>query len=172
MAGPIRAAYAARADIVSGRRDDRTECVRMSDLKTRIMTALAHNAHVHPDEIAVETVDGTDVRLRGTVGSPLQEAQAVETVRDVPGVRDVKSELSVHVMGIDGRADAATEAAILDTLIRSGDIPMEDLGVEADAATVTLRGEVATEAQRERAEQLAYEIPPVSRVWNRLRVRG
>jgi osmotically-inducible protein OsmY len=37
---------------------------------------------------------------------------------------------------------------------------------------VTLRGEVATEAQRERAEQLTYEVPGVSRVWTRLKVRG
>jgi osmotically-inducible protein OsmY len=148
----------------------------MSDLTTRIMTALADNPHVHPDEIAVETVDGavdgTDVRLRGTVGSPFQEAQAVETVSDVPGVRDVMNELSVRVMDAERRADADTEAAILDTLNQAGDIPMEELGVDADADAVTLRGEVETEAQRERAEQLAYEVGGVSRVWNRLRVQG
>jgi osmotically-inducible protein OsmY len=72
----------------------------MSDLKTRIMTALAGNSYVHPDEIAVETVrgavDGTDVRLRGTVGSLFQEAQAVETVRDVPGVSRVWNRLKVR----------------------------------------------------------------------------
>ena len=148
----------------------------MSDLKTRIMSALAHNPYVHPDEIAVETtdgaVDGTDVLLRGTVGSPFQEAQAVETVRDVPGVRGVLNELSVHAMGVDGRADADTEAAVLDTLIRSGDVPMDDVGVAARGETTTLRGEVRTESQRERAEQLAYAVPGVRRVWNRLEVRG
>jgi BON domain len=105
--------------------------VRVSDLKTRIMTSLADNRHVHPDEIAVEIFDGTDVRLRGTVGSLLQDAQAVETVRDVPGVRDVTNELTVRATGPEGRADADAEAAILDTLIESGDVPMEFVGVEA-----------------------------------------
>jgi osmotically-inducible protein OsmY len=148
----------------------------MSELTTRVMTALADNPQVHPDEIAVETVrgavDGTDVRLRGTVGSLFQVHQAVATVRDVPGVRAVMNDLSVRLMGADGRADAGTEATTLEALIRAGDVPLEEICVEADRETVTLRGEVDTASQRERAEAIARRTAGVSRVRNRLQVRG
>jgi osmotically-inducible protein OsmY len=132
----------------------------MSDLKERVMQALADNPRVHADEIAVEVAEGDVVHLHGTVGSPLQEAEAFDTARDVLGVNDVYNDLDVQPMGVD------------DTLIQSSDVPMQDVGVDADADTVTLRGEVATGAQRERAEALAYEVPGVKRVWNRLKVRS
>jgi osmotically-inducible protein OsmY len=73
-------------------------------------------------------------------------------------------------MGIDGRADADTEAAVIDTLIASDDVHVGDLDVEASGGTVTLRGVVELAAQRDMAERIAMAVPGVAQVENRLRV--
>jgi hypothetical protein len=72
------------------------------------MQALADNPRVHADEIAVDADEYGDVVVRGTVGSLLQRAEAVRTVRHLPEVRDVDDQLRVRVMGIEGHADADT----------------------------------------------------------------
>jgi len=138
-------------------------------LHLAVMQALADNPHVHADEIAVEA-DGADVILRGTVASALQRAQAARTVRDVPGVERVDDHLRVRLIGIDGRADADTEAAVIDALIASDDVHVGDIDVEASGGTVTLRGVVELPAQRDTAERIAMAVPGVAQVENRLRV--
>src|SRR4051794_37639864 len=86
-------------------------------LQRAVMEALAHNPHVRADEIAVETLDGSGgIALRGTVGGLVQHVEALRTAGRVPGVRHVEDGLRIRPMGIDGRADADTGAAVLDAL--------------------------------------------------------
>jgi osmotically-inducible protein OsmY len=133
------------------------------------MAALADNHLVHADEIAVEAL-GDDVILRGTVGSPAQHAEAVRTARRVPGVHSVDERLRVRPLGIDGRADADTEAAVIAALIEDGQVPAAGIDVDAHGETVTLRGLVDVAAQRDRAERIALRVGGVSHVENHLRV--
>jgi osmotically-inducible protein OsmY len=147
------------------------ECVMTdSSLKSDIMLALADNPVVHSDEISVQVVDG-DVVLRGTVGSAVQQTEAARTTRGVPGVRNVDNELRLRLMGIDRWADADTEAAVLDALIVSDEFDMTDASVESRHGTVTLRGHVQEESERDRAERIALAVPGVSHVDNRLGLR-
>jgi osmotically-inducible protein OsmY len=73
-------------------------------------------------------------------------------------------------MGVDGRADADTEAAVLDALIASDDVHVGDVDVEARDGAITLRGVVELPAQRDRAERIVMAVPGVTNVDNRLRV--
>ena len=143
----------------------------MSDqsLRGAIMEALANSPVVHPDEIAVEISDG-DVTLRGTVGSLLQRAEAVRTASGVPGVRHVKDGLRVRLMDYKGRADADTEAAVLDALIADDEVHAGDVQVESRDGAVTLRGLVEVPSQRERAQRIAMGVPGVAGVHNELKV--
>jgi len=134
------------------------------------MQALANNPRVHADEIAVQARDGA-VALRGTVGSVVQRAEAARTARGVPGVGEVDDQLHVRVMGADGRADADTEAAVIDALIVDREVGAADIDVEVRDGGVTLRGMVAVWAQRDRAERIAMAVPGVAAVENHLRVR-
>src|SRR4051812_46129482 len=97
----------------------------MSDhpLEEAIMAALADNPQVHPDEIAVQAV-GPDVALRGTVGTLVQRTEAMRTARRVPGVGHVEDRLHVRPLGVDGRVDADTEAAVLAALIETDEVPV------------------------------------------------
>jgi osmotically-inducible protein OsmY len=145
----------------------------MSDtaLYRAVMEALAGNPHVRADEIVAEAVDDRgDITLRGTVGSIVQQAEAVRTAARVPGVRHVEDDLAVRLMGVDGRADADTEAAVLDALGADDGIHVGDIEVEVKDGAVTLSGLVEVAAQRDRAERIALAVPGVASVENRLRV--
>jgi osmotically-inducible protein OsmY len=142
-----------------------------SNLHHDVMEALAYNPRVHADEIVVEALDDSgDIALRGTVGSIVQQAEAVRTVERVPGVRRVDDELEVRVMGIDGRADADTEAAVLDALAADEAVHARDVDVDVKDGAVTLKGLVEVVSQRERAERVALGVPGVASVDNHLRV--
>jgi osmotically-inducible protein OsmY len=133
------------------------------------MQALAVNPVVHADEIAVDDRGG-DIVLRGTVGSLVQRTEAARAARAVPGVRGVEDELRVRPLGIDGRADSDTEAAVLAALTDDDQLHASLVDVEARDGTVTLSGLVELEWQRDKAERVALEVGGVSRVVNRLRV--
>jgi osmotically-inducible protein OsmY len=136
-----------------------------------VMEALAENPRVHADEIVVETLDDSgDIVLRGTVGSIVQQAEAVRTARDVPGVRHVEDGLEVRILGIDGRADADTEAAVLDALAADAEVHARDIHVDVEDGAVTLTGLVEVVSQRERAQRIALGVPGVASVENQLRV--
>jgi osmotically-inducible protein OsmY len=113
----------------------------MSDTETAlhaaVMEALADNPRVRADEIVG---DSGRIVLRGTVGGLVQQAEAVRTASGVPGVRHVDDDLDVRLMGIDGRADADTEAAVLDALAADEEINAGDIDVEVKEGAVTLGG--------------------------------
>jgi osmotically-inducible protein OsmY len=140
-------------------------------LQRAVMEALADNPLVHADEIAVQVLDGAgDIVLRGTVGSLVQRGEALRVAAAVPGVRHVEDGLGVDLMGIDGRDDADTEAAVLDALIADDEVHARDVEVDVDGGAVTLRGLVEVASQRERAQRIAMAVPGVASVENQLRV--
>ena len=143
----------------------------MSDqsLQRAVMEALAGNPRVHATEIAVQVDDG-DALLRGTVGSLVQQVEAARTARAVAGVRHVDDRLAVRPLGIDGRADADTQAAVLAALIDDDRIHARGIDVRADDGVVTLSGTVEIASQRDLAERIALGVGGVERVRNELRV--
>jgi osmotically-inducible protein OsmY len=143
----------------------------MSDhlLEQAVMTALADDAYVDAAEIVVQVIDGR-ATLRGTVGTIFERAEAVRTARDVAGITAVDDELLVKLMGIDGRADADTEAAILAALIADDQVDAAEIDVKARDGYVTLSGLVELEPQRDRAERIALGVAGVKQVRNRIKV--
>jgi osmotically-inducible protein OsmY len=141
-----------------------------STLERAVMDALADNRRVHADEIAVQAIDGA-VILRGTVGSLAQDVEATRTARRVLGVRTVDDRLRVRPMGIDGRQDADTEAAVLAALIDDDELHGADIDVAVhDDGNVTLSGLVEHPSDRDRAERVALGVAGVAQVDNRLKV--
>jgi len=143
----------------------------MSDtsLQLDIMKALADNPVVREDEIAAQVQDG-NVVLRGTVGTPLQRGEAVRTTLGVPGVQAVDDWLAVRPMGVDGRPDADTEAAVLDALIADDRVPANAIEVRVDDGVVTLRGVVEHDADREAAVRATRMVPGAAAVRDEIRV--
>ena len=88
----------------------------------------------------------------------------------MPGVRAVDDQLRTRPIGADHRADAETEAAVLDALILDDAVPAYGIDVDVDVDGVTLCGAVDVGSQREAAERIAVRVPGVSEVRNRLEV--
>jgi osmotically-inducible protein OsmY len=141
----------------------------MNALEQNIMDALAGNPRVHPDEMSVQAVGG-DVILRGTVGSVVQREEAVRTTRHVTGVTSVTDRLRLGLLDASRRADADTEAAVLDALTADTAVRAPDIDVGVRDGAVSLSGFVALASQRDRAERDALAVPGVASVDNRLRV--
>src|SRR5436189_4864299 len=112
----------------------------MNALEQNIMQALAGNPRVHPDEISVQACGG-DVILRGTVGSVVQREEAVHTTRHVTGVKSVTDGLRLALLlDASRRADADTEAAVLDALNADTAARASDIDVAVRDGAVTLSG--------------------------------
>jgi osmotically-inducible protein OsmY len=141
----------------------------MSDLSLQraVMQALADNRYVHADLIAAQVVDGR-VTLHGTVGRPIERGEAIASVLAVPGVVDFADQLFVRPLGVDGRVDADTAAAVMDALFADEELHSAQLDVQVREGTATLRGVVERPHQIGRAEHIAREVPGVSAVTNRL----
>jgi osmotically-inducible protein OsmY len=71
-------------------------------------------------------------------------------------------------MGIDGRADAGTEAAVFDALMADDRLHADEIDVDVEDGKVTLRGPVELAAQRELAQRIALGVPGVLEVENEL----
>src|SRR4051812_7707199 len=121
----------------------------MNELEQNIMQALAGDPRVHPDEISVQAFDG-DVVLRGTVGSVVQREHAVRAARHVTGVHSVTDRLRLGLLDASRRADADTEAAVLDALHADEAVGAYDIDVAFDDGAVTLSGLVDLASQRDR----------------------
>jgi len=141
----------------------------MNALEQNIMEALAGNPRVHPDEISVQAFGG-DVTLRGTVGSVVQREEAVRTTRHVTGVNRVTDGLRLALLDASRRADADTEAAVLDALNADTAARASDIDVAVRDGAVTVSGLVDLASQRDRAERDALAVPGVASVHNRLRI--
>jgi len=141
----------------------------MNALEQTIMEALAGNPRVHPDEISVQAFGG-DVTLRGTVGSVVQREEAVRTARYVTGIKSVTNRLRVGLLDTSRRADADTEAAVLDALNADTAVHAAGIDVAVRDGAVTLSGLVDVASQRDRAERDALAVPGVASVHNRLDV--
>jgi osmotically-inducible protein OsmY len=141
----------------------------MNPLEQNIMDALAGNPRVNPDEISVAAFGG-DVILRGTAGSVAQREEAVRTTRHVAGVKSVTDRLGLGLRVAFRRADADTEAAVLDALDADTAVRVFDIDVAVRDGLATLSGLVDLASQRDRAERDALAVPGVAAVHNRLRV--
>lgn len=155
----------------------------------RLESAYIFNDHLSAAAIHTDVRNGV-VTLTGTVESDIDRDLAGEIAEGLKGVASVDNRLEVAgerrtaaaakadrgAEAEDGRSfgqwvnDATTSAAVKSALIRNENIRARDIDVDTDEDVVTLRGVVATEQQKELAEQLAKNTRDVKQVRNQLRV--
>src|SRR3954462_11203531 len=141
----------------------------MTVLEQQIRQALADTPRLPADTISVQAFGG-DVILRGTVGSLVQREETVRTARHVAGETSVADRLKVRLLDASRRADADTEAAVLDALNADTAVRASDIDVAVHDGAVTMSGLVELASQRDGAARDARAVPGVATVHNRLRV--
>lgn len=162
-------------------------------LRTYVQARFYEEDAIRDEDIDVAAQNGT-VTLSGTVESEQAKQRALEIARDVRGVTQVNDELRVAdraeaEVAASRPAEGATERpaqsrqdevnpAWITTKIQAQYFVNPEIkpwNIEVDTSpegVVTLRGEVEEAADRQQAEKIALSTEGVTRVVNRLRVRG
>jgi osmotically-inducible protein OsmY len=124
-------------------------------------TAIYHLEWHHsvPDTVKVKVTDGV-VTLEGTADWQYQREAAEDAVRPLKGVKGVIDQITIKpkVSATD------VKAKIEDALKRNAATDAGHIRVEASGATVILRGQVKSWAERAEAEHAAWAAPGVSKV--------
>ncbi len=165
-------------------------------ITTRVQARYYGDDQVRGRRVSVATENGV-VTLQGAVGSEAARQRAVSLAREVQGVREVRDELTVQTAqtadrrpagqaaaaergatGTAGREDEPPTPAWITTKIQAQyflDPEVKPWNVDVTTASngvVTLEGEVDTAADRTEAVRIARETEGVTRVEDRLRVKG
>jgi len=164
--------------------DERTggDSIHDASITMRIKTAYLFNGHLNPFRIGVHTRDGV-VTLRGTVPSDIHRDLAVAIAKNAEGVKSVDSDLRLAPGKGDGPEgedktfseavhDASTTASIKLSLAFERGVKASHITVHVDRGTVTLTGDVDSEAERQLAARIARDNEGVRHVVNQIQVRG
>jgi len=158
------------------------DAIHDASITMRIKTTYLFNGHLNPFRINVDTRGGV-VTLHGTVPSGVHRDLAGEIAKNADGVTEVENELRVAPAGGDGLdpsdksfsdavRDATTTASIKMALAFERGVKASHITVHTERGTVTLTGEVNSQAERQLAARIARDTEGVVRVLNQIGVRG
>lgn len=182
--GLIVAAALAAPAALADKEDGFTAGARDAWLTGRIESMYLLNEHLSPFAITTDVENGV-VHLSGTVQSDIDRDLAVQLVRNIDGVVDVESELTVDAelartesptaSGPEGKRDfgswvddATTTAAVKSRLIGNANTKGLQIDVDTMDDIVTLSGRVGSEAEKDLAEEITRGASDVAEVRNNL----
>jgi osmotically-inducible protein OsmY len=126
--------------------------------------------YLKSDDIKVESKDGV-VTLTGTVGEESHKSLAQETVASLPGVKSVDNRLGVKGERPAENSDAWLVTKVKTTLLFHSNVSAMT-EVSANNGIVTLRGEAASQAEKDLTTEYAKDIEGVKDVNNEMTVSG
>jgi osmotically-inducible protein OsmY len=129
------------------------------------LNSLKFNYSVPEDKIKVVVVNGW-VTLEGEVEWQYQRAAAMNSVRDLRGVKGVTNGISIKARISPEDVKKKIEAAFL----RSAEIDASRVRVESQDGKAVLSGTVRSWAEREEAQHAAWAAPGVTAVENNITV--
>ncbi len=142
-------------------------------LTVKVKTALLAASDTEALSIDVESKDGV-VQLNGFVDTPTALAKSVTVAAGVDGVAKVDNNLTVRsgdrpteAVADDAGITAKVKAAVIDDPMTKA----TDINVDTNAGVVQLNGFVASEAEKQRAAELARKVDGVAVVKNNLMVK-
>jgi osmotically-inducible protein OsmY len=161
-----------------------TQAVKDGWIDGRLEAVYALNRHLNPFSIDTEVDQGV-VLLTGTVESDIDKDLAVELAKGVDGVVEVRDDLQIDPGAARSSAvddpdrtfgtwvdDATTTAAVKAKLVGNRNTSGLQITVETRGDVVTLSGSVASDEERQLAEELARNTGDVRDVRNELVLDG
>ena len=154
------------------------ETIDDAALTAKVKAALVDNDIVEAGEVNVNTYRGV-VQLSGFVDSNEEKTQATQAAKSVSGVKDVRNDLKVQGEGTqvaDRSAGAVVDDSALTAKVKTALIGDEttkgtQINVETRDGVVQLAGFVNTDAERERATEVARGVSGVKDVRNDLQIK-
>jgi hyperosmotically inducible periplasmic protein len=132
----------------------------------KVKASLAVDTTVHAGQIEVSTKDGV-VTLTGNIDSDAEKNRAMEIARSTSGVRSVVDMLAVRTSAESGNApdpsrtigehvdDAVITAAVKTRLLDDPQVKGLQIDVDTRAGVVFLTGSVRSQAESDRAVEIA-----------------
>jgi hyperosmotically inducible periplasmic protein len=121
------------------------------------------------DDIKIQSRDGA-VILTGIVNENFHKALAQETVADLPGVRSVDNRLEVKGASPTPNSDAWLRDKVKVALLFHRNVSAGATVVDVKDGIVTLRGEAASQAQKELTTEYAKDVEGIRDVKNEMTV--
>lgn len=143
---------------------------RVADLeiKTIVIDELARSPELKDKRFTVQVSKRT-VTLDGAVDSPAQKRLAEQIVLQVPGVQGLAGNLSLaNAPASPETADDKLARRVEFELYSTRAVPLKNVQIRAQDATVILTGGVATRAEKLLAERVTQSVEGVKRVVNNL----
>src|SRR5512143_1087834 len=116
--------------------------------------------YLKDDDIKIQSKDGA-VTLTGTVSEESHKSLAKETVAGLPGVKSVDNRLELKGAPPAANSDAWLSAKVKLTLLLHRNVSGSNTEVDAKDGMVTLRGEAASQAQKELTTEYAKDVEGV-----------
>ena len=123
------------------------------------------------DDIKIQSRDGV-VTLTGSVHEESHKSLARETVAELPGVKKVDNQLEVKGDSSTANSDLWLGAKVKTTLLFHRNVNAVKTEVSVKDGVVTLRGDAASEAQKELTTEYAKDVEGVKEVKNEMTVLG
>ena len=147
--------------------------LRASEMDDRIESS-ARNSYIFAtyligDDIKIQSKDGI-VTLTGTVSEESHKSMAQETMASLPGVKSVDNRLEVKGAPPTANSDAWLSEKVKATLLFHRSISPSTTEVYVKDGIVTLRGNAASEAQKELTTEYAKDVEGVKEVKNEMTV--
>lgn len=149
------------APVYAGKTDHRIE--------SSAKQSYVFKAYLKNDDIKIKSKDGA-VILTGTVSENFHKALAQETVAGLPGVKSVDNKLETKGAPPTANSDAWLRDKVKVTLSFHRSVSALTTEVDVKDGIVTLRGDAASEAQRELTTEYAKDVEGVKEVKNEMTV--
>jgi hyperosmotically inducible periplasmic protein len=147
--------------------------LRASETDDRIESSFKQSyvfkTYLKDDAISIESKDGI-VTLSGSVTEGSHKSLAQETAAALPGVKRVDNRLELKGDHPDEHSDGWLDVKVKTTLLFHRNVNAHGTDVEVKDGIVTLKGEAASQAQKELTTEYAKEVEGIKDVKNEMTV--
>ena len=144
-----------------------------SEMDSRIESAArqsyVYKTYLVDDDIRIQSTEGAVV-LTGFVSEEYHKSLAQETVADLPGVKSVDNRLEVKGATPTANSDAWLRDKVKATLSFHPGVSAGITEIDVKDGIVTLRGDAASQAQKELTTEYARDVEGVKDVNNEMTV--
>ncbi len=146
-----------------------TRARRDTLIQHAVLHALEHDDRVRATDIGVIVHHGV-VTLTGVVSNYGEKVAAINVAHHVRFVRDVADNIQVKAPGTAGYTDTEVAEMLGRTLEQDALVPHGGIHTTVCNGWVRLEGNVPRASGREEAEHLAWQVPGVHGVTNRITI--
>ncbi|MFZ3207409.1 MAG: BON domain-containing protein [Geobacteraceae bacterium] len=125
--------------------------------------------YLQGDDIKIQSRDGA-ITLTGIVNENFHKSLAQETIAGLPGVKSVDNRLEVKGAAPTANSDAWLRDKVKVALLFHRSVSADTSAVDVKGGIVTLRGDAASQTQKELMTEYAKDVEGVKEVKNEMTV--